>query len=112
MFKFVCLHNNLSNFLSYFPVTILHLHNDLIQGTEEKFFVPGGFALTNAESVTDVSAPEIVSLDDLDEGAIKSGLAEAQKALASAADGSIEKATAQTEIAVYSAMARSIGVAV
>lgn len=58
-----------------------------------------------------MSAPEIVSLDDLDEGAIKAGLADAQKALSSAADGSIEKATAQTEISVYSAMARSIGVA-
>jgi F-type H+-transporting ATPase subunit delta len=74
--------------------------------------VPGGFALTNAESVTDVSAPEIVALDDLDEGAIKAGLADAQKAATSAADGSIEKATAQTEVMVYSAMARSIGVAV
>lgn len=78
----------------------------------EKFFVPGGFALTNAESVTDISAPEIVSLDDLDEGAIKSGLADAQKAATSAAAGSIEAATAQTEVAVYTAMARSIGVAV
>ena len=74
--------------------------------------MPGGFALTNAESVTDVSAPEIVALDELDEGAIKAGLADAQKALASAADGSEEKAIAQIEVTVYSAMARSIGVAI
>jgi hypothetical protein len=48
----------------------------------------------------------------VDEGAIKAGLDAAQKAAASAADGSIEKATAQTEVMVYSAMARSVGVAV
>merc|ERR1719183_231003 len=38
----------------------------------EKYFVSGGFALTHADSSTDISAMEAVKLDALDESAVKS----------------------------------------
>jgi len=87
-------------------VTVVHAGGEM-----EKFFVAGGFSMTNAESVTDVSVTEAVPLDELDESAIKTGFAEATKAVGSAADGSVEKATAQIEIATYAAMARAAGIA-
>ena len=70
----------------------------------------GGFALTHANSVTDVSVTEAVPIAELDESAIRTGYAEAQKGL-SAADGSVAKATAQIEINVLTAMGRAVGIA-
>ena len=86
-------------------VTVIHTG-----GETEKFFVAGGFALTHANSVTDVSVTEAFPLADLDEAAIRAGYAEASKGL-SATDGSAEKATAQIEVSVFSSMARALGVA-
>lgn len=44
------------------------------QGKEpEKFFVSAGFALTHADSVTDVTAIEAVRVEELDEGAVSDG---------------------------------------
>lgn len=88
-------------------VTIIHT-----TGTEEKFFVPGGFALTNADSVTDVSVTEAVPLAELDPSAIKSGYSAAVSAAGSATEGSVAKAAALVEVGVYSALARAAGVAV
>lgn len=70
----------------------------------------GGFALTHANSVTDVSVTEAVPVAELDESAIRTGYAEAQKGL-SAADGSVAKATAQIEVAAFTSMARAVGMA-
>ena len=54
--------------------------------------------------------PEAVPLEDLDEGAIKSEYATAVSSANSAADGSVEKATAQIQIDTLQSMARAIGV--
>ncbi len=86
-------------------VSVVHTGGEI-----EKFFVAGGFSMTNAESVTDVSVTEAVPVDDLDEASIKSGHAEAIKAVGSGADGSVEKATAQIEVNTYTAMARAAGI--
>lgn len=86
-------------------VTVIHTG-----GETEKFFVAGGFALTHANSVTDVSVTEAYPLADLDEAAIRAGYAEATKGL-SAADGSVAKATAQVEVTVFTSLARSLGFA-
>lgn len=86
-------------------VTVIHTG-----GESEKFFVSGGFALTHANSVTDVSVTEAVPIAELDESAIRAGYAEATKGL-SAADGSVAKATAQVEVSVFTSMARALGVA-
>ncbi len=59
--------------------------------------------------MTDVSVAEAFPVADLDESAIKSGLNEATRALASAEAGSRAHATAQTEINVYQAMGRALG---
>ena len=40
-------------------------------GDVEKFFVAGGFAVTHANSVTDLSVTEAFPLGDLDESAVK-----------------------------------------
>jgi ATP synthase F1 epsilon subunit len=86
-------------------VTVIHTG-----GEAEKFFVAGGFALTHANSVTDVSVTEAYPLADLDEAAIRAGYAEATKGL-SAADGSAAKATAQVEVTVFTSLARALGFA-
>lgn len=51
-------------------------------------------------------------LSDLDENAIKNGLAEAQKAASTGADGSPEKTAAQVEVNVYSSLARALGLSI
>ena len=85
-------------------VTVIHTG-----GETEKFFLAGGFSLTHANSVTDVSVTEAVPLGELDEAAIRTGYAEASKGL-SAADGSVAKASAQIETTVYTALARAVGI--
>ena len=87
-------------------VTVIHSDNK-----EEKFFVPGGFAITHANSVTDVSVTEAVPLNELDESSIKSGYSAAVSAASSAAAGSVAQAKAQIEVNVYSSLARAVGIA-
>merc|ERR1719421_1226236 len=36
-----------------------------VGGAVDNYFIPGGFALTHADNVTDVSAPEAYPLEDL-----------------------------------------------
>eukprot|EP01038_Epipyxis_sp_PR26KG_P013025 gene13025-17457_t len=88
-------------------VTVIHT-----SGETEKFFVPGGFAVTAVDSATDISVPEAVPLSDIDEAAVKANYAEAVKAASAAPEGSIAKAVALIEADVYSAMGRAVGVTV
>ena len=53
---------------------------------------------------------EAVPLDELDEAAIKSGYADAQRDVSGKEAGSLEHATAQTQVNTFQAMARAIGV--
>jgi len=85
-------------------VTVIHT-----SGETEKFFVPGGFALTHANNVTDVSVTECVPISEIDEAAVRTGYANAVAAAGKAADGSAAKAAAQIETTVYSAMIRATG---
>ncbi len=79
-------------------------------GEPEKFFVPGGFAITHDNSVTDITCPEAVKLDDLDSAAITSNFADAKKDFDSAEEGSEAKALAQIDMDVNRAMAAALGV--
>ena len=83
------------------------LHTD--GGDAEKYFVPGGFALSHENSVTDITCPEAVPLDDLDGSAISSAFADAKKEYDSAEDGSEAKAEAQIDMEVNRAMAAALG---
>jgi hypothetical protein len=47
-------------------VTVMHKGGDV-----EKFFVAGGFSVTHANSVTDLSVTEAFPLGDFDEAAVK-----------------------------------------
>merc|ERR1719361_1745022 len=53
----------------------------------EKYFVPGGFSLTHANSVTDISCPEAVKVDDIDSAAVSSNFEAAKAAFSSAEAG-------------------------
>merc|ERR1711918_300749 len=54
-------------------------------GSEDKFFVSGGFAIVK-EDGADVVAVEAVRVDDLDASAVSTGLADATAKLAAATD--------------------------
>ena len=81
------------------------------EGTSEpeKYFVPGGFSLTHANSVTDISCPEAVKIDDIDSAAVSSNYEAAKSAYASAEAGSISQAEAQVDMEVYKAMGAAVG---
>ena len=66
--------------------------------------------MTHANNVTDISCPEAFALSDLDENAVKTSLANAQRTLATEAEGSEAKQVAQIEVDTLSAMARALGV--
>jgi len=83
------------------------LHTD--GGDAEKYFVPGGFALSHENSVTDITCPEAVKLDDLDAATITSNFADAKKEFDSAEEGSEAKAGAQIDMEVNRAMAFALG---
>lgn len=42
---------------------------DYIDGRSDKFFVPGGFAMTHKNNMLDISTPEGVRLEDVEPGA-------------------------------------------
>eukprot|EP00607_Mallomonas_marina_P001501 CAMPEP_0182427686 /NCGR_PEP_ID=MMETSP1167-20130531/18984_1 /TAXON_ID=2988 /ORGANISM="Mallomonas Sp, Strain CCMP3275" /LENGTH=120 /DNA_ID=CAMNT_0024610109 /DNA_START=188 /DNA_END=550 /DNA_ORIENTATION=- len=88
-------------------VTVFHL-----SGESVKYFIPGGFAITHANSVTDISVPEAVNLADFEESTVKSSLSEATQAASSAPEGSIAKAQAQIEVNTLSAIARALNILV
>jgi F0F1-type ATP synthase epsilon subunit len=77
-------------------------------GDIEKFFIPGGFAVTHENSVTDLSVPEAFPLSEFDDAAVKAGYAEAQKDMSST-DEEV-KVSAQIKSATFQAMARAMGV--
>eukprot|EP00586_Coscinodiscus_wailesii_P010362 CAMPEP_0172501270 /NCGR_PEP_ID=MMETSP1066-20121228/147829_1 /TAXON_ID=671091 /ORGANISM="Coscinodiscus wailesii, Strain CCMP2513" /LENGTH=137 /DNA_ID=CAMNT_0013275945 /DNA_START=235 /DNA_END=648 /DNA_ORIENTATION=- len=78
-------------------------------GEPEKYFVAGGFSLTHANSVTDISCPEAVKLDDIDSSAVSSNFESAKNAYTSAEDGSAAQAEAQIDMEVNRAMGTAIG---
>merc|ERR1719230_763372 len=51
--------------ISQMKAGILQIHHER-KSEVEKFFVAGGFSITHANSVTDISCPEAVKLDELD----------------------------------------------
>mmetsp|Transcript_20854 Transcript_20854/g.37879 ORF Transcript_20854/g.37879 Transcript_20854/m.37879 type:complete len:164 (+) Transcript_20854:54-545(+) len=89
------------------PGVLQIFHED---GETEKYFCPGGFALTHPNSVTDISCPEAIKLDDIDQGAVTANYAKAQAAAAAAASGSVEEAEAMIDMEVNKAMAVAVGI--
>ena len=87
---------------------IIHLDG----GEPEKYFVPGGFALSHENSCTDITCPEAVKLDDLDGSAIQAAFGDARKAYDSAPDDSEEKAQAQIDMDTCRAMGGAVGIAI
>ena len=87
---------------------ILHVDG----GEPEKYFVPGGFALSHENSVTDITCPEAVPLDDLDSAAITSNFGDAKKKYDQSEEGSVERAEAQIDMDTCRAMAAAVGVAI
>lgn len=67
----------------------------------EEFFIPGGFAFKHANNTMDVSAPEGVKLDSIDQEALRAANAEAVKALAAATAGSKAHAEAKIQLELY-----------
>ena len=88
---------------------VVEIHHEQDDKDPEKFFVSGGFALTHANSITDISAVEAVKLDDIDVAAAQAGLASSQSAFDSAAEGSVEKAEAQIGVETFQAMLNAVG---
>ncbi|RLN96044.1 hypothetical protein BBJ28_00017623, partial [Nothophytophthora sp. Chile5] len=70
----------------------------------QSFFTAGGFALTHANSVTDIACVELVKLEDIDSAAAQAGLTKYQAALAAAPEGSVEKLDAQIGVDTHTAM--------
>ncbi|GAB5031844.1 atp synthase subunit delta [Nannochloropsis oceanica] len=77
----------------------------------EKYFVSGGFALTHANSVTDIAVVEAAKLDDIDQDEIPKIYAEAMKDFNAAPEGSKERVEAQIEVEVAKSLAGALGVA-
>merc|ERR1719384_1935891 len=80
-------------------------------GDPEKYFVAGGFSVTHDNSVTDISCPEAVKIEDIDSAAVTSGYEAAKSKFSSAETGSAEQAEAQIEMEVNKAMGAAVGVA-
>jgi F0F1-type ATP synthase epsilon subunit len=59
--------------------------------------------------VAEVTTPEAVPIGDLDESAIRAGLEESKRNLASATAGSAAAAVAQISIDTYAAMLLAVG---
>jgi len=76
----------------------------------EKYFVAGGFSITHDNSVTDISCPEAVKIDDIDSAAVSSAFDAAKSAFASAEAGSKEAALAQIDMEVTKAMGAAVGI--
>lgn len=74
----------------------------------QSFFTAGGFALTHANSVTDIACVELVKVEDIDAGAAEAGLNKYKAALASAAEGSPEKLEAQIGFDIHQAMVSAL----
>jgi len=75
----------------------------------EKYFVAGGYAVTHADSVTDVVCVEAVKVDDLDSSAVSANYDAAKSAAAAATPGSQEEAEAQIDMEVNKTMGTALG---
>jgi len=80
-------------------------------GEPEKYFVSSGFAVTHANSTTDILAVEAAALDDIDGDAARSGLADFRAAFDKAAPDTVERAQAQIGVEVHEAMCSALGLA-
>ncbi|KAG2759589.1 hypothetical protein JG687_00004922 [Phytophthora cactorum] len=74
----------------------------------QSFFTAGGFALTHANSVTDIACVELVKVEDIDPEAAQAGLTKYQAQLASAPEGSEEKLNAQIGVDTHAAMVAAV----
>jgi F0F1-type ATP synthase epsilon subunit len=91
------------------PGVLQIIHDEGASGETEKYFVPGGYAITHSNSVTDIVCPEAVKLDDLDSSAVQSQFEAAKAAYGAAISGSLEQAEAQIDMEVNRAMGLAIG---
>uniref|UniRef100_H3H198 Uncharacterized protein n=1 Tax=Phytophthora ramorum TaxID=164328 RepID=H3H198_PHYRM len=74
----------------------------------QSFFTAGGFALTHANSVTDIACAELVKVEDIDPEAAQAGLTKYQAQLASAPEGSEDKLNAQIGVDTHAAMVAAV----
>jgi len=79
-------------------------------GEPEKYFVPGGFSITHDNSVTDISCPEAVKVDDIDPAAVSSNFEAARNAYTAAEAGSAAQAEAMVDMEVYRSMGSAVGI--
>lgn len=91
------------------PGVLQIVHDEGASGETEKYFVPGGYAITHPDSVTDIVCPEAVKLDDLDSSAVQSQFEAAKAAYGAASAGSVEQAEAQIDMEVNRAMGLALG---
>lgn len=73
----------------------------------QSFFTAGGFALTHANSVTDIACAELVKLEDVDAAEADAGLKKFQAALA-AATSDADKFDAQVGLDVHQALVAAL----
>lgn len=91
------------------PGVLQIIHDEGAGSESEKYFVPGGYALTHASSLTEIVCPEAVKLDDLDASAVQSQYEAAKSAFGAATAGSVEQAEAQIDMEVNRAMGLALG---
>ncbi|KAJ2351162.1 delta subunit of the central stalk of mitochondrial F1F0 ATP synthase, atp16 [Coemansia erecta] len=75
----------------------------------QKYFVSGGFAIMNPNSVLNINAIEAFKLEDIDAQAVATNLAESQR-LASSAKDEITKEAAAIEIELYESLQSALSV--
>lgn len=96
------------------PASLLELRPGIVDvlnedDSSDKWFIPGGFAFYNPDNTLAVSTPEGVSVDEIDEDAIKTELNQWQAKLASAETGSKEEAEATIVVDMYRELQASMG---
>lgn len=69
----------------------------------DKFFVSGGFAIMNPNSVLNINALEAFKLEDIDPQQVTTQLAESQR-LANSAKDELTKEAANTEVELYESL--------
>jgi len=89
------------------PGVMKIMHNG---GDVEEYFVSGGFCIGHDDSTADITCPEAVKLDELDEAAIRATFASASADLANVAEGSADAADAKIAVETTKAMAAAIGI--
>jgi len=95
--------------ISEMKAGVLKIHHEG-KSEVEKFFVAGGFSITHANSVTDISCPEAVKLDELDSTIATAAYNAAKFKFSSAKKGSVKQVEAQIEMEVNKSIASALGV--